>query len=589
MSFDGLVLRAVTLELQEKLCGARIDKIYQPTKRDIILTLRQKGTNYKLLLCSQAHEARVHLVSATAPNPPEPPLFCMVLRKHLEGGKILSLTQQNLERVLEIDCEVFDELGEKTKRKIIIEIMGKHSNILLIDPADHKIIDAQQRVPASLSRYRQVLPGLIYQTPPPQDKIIPWKITPQEFYQRLLELPLNTKISKALLKVSKGMSPQSINELIYRTGLDDQLLLEYCGEYELSSLWQQLTQIGLKIQDGEFTPEVISQDKQPLTFSALALTSSPPDERQSFSTMNEALDFYYLHKNKSNTIQQKKGGLLSVIKKEIQRCAKKAELQQATIQEAENSGHYRLWGELLTANLHCLSQGAEVQVSNYYDPDGRMETIPLKPQLTVGENAQRYFARYQKSKNASVKAKEQLTETKKELDYLVSLINSLENVSSISEIEEIREEMRQTGYLKSTEKANKANKKAALQQPSLPHKLVLDSWLIYFGKNNRQNDLLTMKMAKSEDLWFHTKDIPGSHVIIKNPHNNPIPTKIIEKAALIAAHHSQARYSTKVPVDYTKRQNVWKPQGAKPGFVLYEKQRTLYVTPDAETIKKLLT
>lgn len=586
MSYDGLVLRAVTLELHEKLCGSRIDKIYQPTKHELIFNLRQKGASYKLLLSSLAQEARVHLVTATAPNPSEPPLFCMVLRKHLEGGKILAVSQQDLERILEIECEVLDELGDKVLRKLIIEIMGKHSNIILIDPLQNKIIDALQRVPASLSRYRQVLPGLTYQSPPPQDKIIPWEATEKEFTRQMLELPLNLSISKALLKVSKGMSPQSIREIIYRTGLDEILPLEYCGEYELRRLWQELSRLGTELCSGHFFPEVISTKEDGLlTFSAIPLTSFSEDQRHCFSTMNEALDFYYLQKNKTDSLKQKKGVLAALIKKEIQRCEKKADLQQETIDEAENSAHLRLWGELLTANLHCLSQGTEAKVNNYYDPTGEAETIPLLPHLTVGENAQRYFARYQKSKKASVKAKEHLLETKRELDYLYSLLNSLDNVDSTTEIEEIKEEMRQTGYLKTTAKA----KKKATQQPTQPQKLIQDSWLIYFGKNNRQNDLLTMKMAKSSDLWFHTKDIPGSHVVIKNPNDQTIPPEIIKKAALLAAFHSQARYSVNVPVDYTKKQNVWKPQGAKPGFVLYKNQHTVSVTPDPEKIKELLS
>ncbi|MGI6144269.1 MAG: fibronectin/fibrinogen-binding protein [Clostridia bacterium] len=585
MSFDGLVLRAVTIDLQEKLCGARIDKIYQPTKHEIILTLRQTGATYKLLLSSLAQEARVHLVSQTAPNPPEPPLFCMVLRKHLEGGKILSFSQPNLERILEINCEVIDELGDKALRKIIVEIMGKHSNILLIEPGENKIIDALRRIPLSISRYRQILPGLTYQSPPSQDKFLPWEIKENDFYQRMLALPFTTKINKALLKISMGMSPQTINELIFRTGLDPQLALEFCGEYELSLLWQELTKIGAEIKEGHFAPEVINKEDQPYTFSAIALTSFAASERQRFSTMNEALNYYYLYKDQANTIQQKKGELTGLVKKEIQRCEKKAALQQEAILEAENSTHYRLWGELLTANLHCLTQGTEAQVRNYYDPNGELISIPLLPHLTVGENAQRYFSRYQKSKKASVKAKEQLGETKKELNYLFSLVNSLENVTDLKEIEEIREEMRQTGYLKATVK--KKNK-SPLSQPSQPQKIVLDSWTIYIGKNNRQNDLLTMKIAKTEDLWLHTKDIPGSHVVIKNPNRKTIPSPIIEKAALLAAYHSQARYSTNVPVDYTKRQHVWKPQGAKPGFVLYTHQHTLFVTPDPAKIKELL-
>ncbi|HHY05588.1 MAG TPA: fibronectin/fibrinogen-binding protein, partial [Clostridia bacterium] len=348
MSFDGIALRTITTELEKKLCGARIDKIYQPQKQQIILHLHQKGISYKLLLSSLAQEARVHLVSQTASNPAQPPLFCMVLRKHLEGGRILSFTQPGLERILEINCEVLNELGDKTERKMIIEIMGKHSNILLVNPEENKIIDALKRVPVSLSRYRQVLPGLAYQYPPPQDKIIPWQTEQKVFYERLLSLPLTTKLNKALLKTCQGLSPQSINELIFRTGLEPHLALEYCGEYELSVLWQKLEQLGTQLEQEKLSPEIIMQDNVPLAFSAFALTSYPSAMRHGFPEMSEAIEFYYLHQNKVTTKQQITDKLTHIISKEIQRCEKKAALQLETIQEAKNAEQYRLWGELLT-------------------------------------------------------------------------------------------------------------------------------------------------------------------------------------------------------------------------------------------------
>ena len=596
MSYDGIVLRAVTVELAQELQGARIAKIYQPTKHQLILVLHRKGgVPAKLLLSTLAQEARVHLVSQTPPNPLTPPLFCMVMRKHLEGGKIISLLQQKLERVLEINCEVIDELGEKAFRKIIIEIMGKHSNILLIDPDQNKIIDAIQRVPASISRYRQVLPGLPYVSPPPQEKMNLEEIKQEDFYERILSLALSTTLNKALLKIISGISPQSVEEILYRTGLNPLQSLEYCGEYELSTLWQELSRISANLKEGLFTPEVILKENQPETFSALALTSYQTSWRRGFSTMNQALDYYYQHKNTATLFQQKKCDLENLVKKEILRCEKKAGLQSETIQEAQKAEQYRLWGELLTAQLYHLQQGKEAQVPNYYEPAEKMETIPLDEHLTVGENAQRYFSRYQKAKNAASKAQKQLQETKEELAYLYSLTSSLNSITNLSEIEEIREEFREAGYLSTTAAKTATKKRLAAkngtgkqQTTSLPQKIRRDSWLIYVGKNNKQNDLLTMKLAKAEDLWFHTKDIPGSHVIIKNPDHQPIPDKILEEAALLAAYHSQARNSTNVPVDYTLRKNVWKQKGAKPGLVLYDNQRTIYVTPDPEKITAIL-
>jgi predicted ribosome quality control (RQC) complex YloA/Tae2 family protein len=620
MAFDGIVMRAVALELEEALRGARIDKIYQPTKHELIFVLHRKGgASLKLLLSTLAQEARVHTVTQTPPNPTTPPLFCMVMRKHLEGGKIISITQQKLERVLEINCEVIDELGETALRQVIVEIMGKHSNILLLDPAQNKIIDAIHRVPASISRYRQVLPGLPYLLPPPQDKLEPGEIRQEDFYNRLLAQPLSTPLNKALLKIINGVSPQSVAEILCRSGLDPLQPLDYCGENELSTLWQQVTELGAMLKDGAFSPEVIVQDRQPVAFSALALSSYPAALRRSFASMNEALDYYYQHKNTASLLKQQKSNLESLVKKEIARCEKKAGLQSETILEAQKTDQYRLWGELLTAQLYQLSPGKEARVPNYYDPEGKIELIPLDEHLSIGENAQRYFTRYQKAKNAAIKAEKQLQETKEELTYLYSLISSLQSVTTSGEIAEILEEFREAGYPQTagnkksaalkgqgsdskwkahqpgkaskagkTGKTSKAGRSEKQQTASLPQKITRDSWIIYVGKNNRQNDQLTMKMAKADDLWLHTKDIPGSHVVIKNPNHADIPAEILEEAAMLAAYHSQARNSAHVPVDYTLRKNVWKPKGAKPGFVLYDNQRTLYVTPEPDMITKML-
>lgn len=620
MSFDGIVMRAVALELEEALLGARIDKIYQPTKHELILVMHRKGgVPLKLLLSTLAQEARVHMVTQTPPNPTAPPLFCMVMRKHLEGGKIVSISQQRLERVLEINCEVIDELGETVLRQVIVEIMGKHSNILLLDPAQSKIIDAIHRVPASVSRYRQVLPGLPYLPPPPQDKLEPGEVRQEDFYDRLLAQPLSTPLNKALLQIINGVSPQSVAEILYRSSLAPLQPLDYCGEYELSTLWQQVTELGTMLKNGAFSPEVIMQDKQPVAFSALALSSFPAVSRRSFASMNEALDFYYQHKNTASLFQQQKSNLESLVKKEIARCEKKAGLQSETILEAQKTDQYRLWGELLTAQLYQLSPGKEARVPNYYDPEGKIELIPLDEHLSIGENAQRYFTRYQKAKNAAIKAEKQLQETKEELTYLYSLISSLQSVTTSGEIAEIQEEFREAGYPQTagnkksaalkgqgsdskwkahqpgkaskagkTGKTSKAGRSEKQQTASLPQKITRDSWIIYVGKNNRQNDQLTMKMAKADDLWLHTKDIPGSHVVIKNPNHADIPAEILEEAAMLAAYHSQARNSAHVPVDYTLRKNVWKPKGAKPGFVLYDNQRTLYVTPEPDMISKML-
>jgi len=602
MSYDGIVMKSVAFELQQALGGARFDKIYQPNKNEICLVLRQPGHTHRLLLSSAAQEAGVYLTTQKRDNPAQAPLFCMVLRKHLEGGKILAVIQRDLERLLEITCESIDELGDVVQRKIIVEIMGKHSNIILVEPGENRIIDAIQRITPALSRYRLVLPGQAYVPPPPQNKSHPSDTDAEAFTDRIMSCPLTQPINKALLATFSGMGPQTINELIIRAGLEPSLQIEYFGEYELTKLWRAFAQVADDIARNKYAPQVIIQDNTPVTFSAVALTSFPAEMRLDFSTMNEALDYFYSHKKTESLYQQKKAGLTGLIQKEIDRCEKKAGLQLDTIRKKDESAHYRLWGELLTANIYSLLPASFVEVPNFYDPEANPVRIPLDESLSIAENAQHYFLRFQKARHAAKQAQSYYAETVEELSYLYSLANSLENVTTFAETEEIREEMVEAGYLKSQQqkpdsgkRKNKSGKKpnsktvkAAVQTASVPQKITLDNWEIYIGKNNRQNDLLVTKIAKSEDIWLHTKDIPGSHVVIKNPQNLTIPDHILEQAALLAAFHSRSRLSLNVPVDYTQKKHVRKQKGAKPGMVNYDNQHTIYITPNAERVKSLL-
>lgn len=586
MSYDGIVLRAAALELDNTLKHARIEKIYQPTKNELLIHFRQPGQTHKLLISTLTQEAGIYLTTQTRQNPSQPPLFCMVLRKHLENGKILSIRQIDLERVLEITCEVIDELGEQSQRKLIVEIMGKHSNIILVEQKENKILDAIHRVSSAVSRYRQILPGMIYQNPPPQEKKIAWEIQEDDFYELMLSQPLSQNIKKALLNLFSGLGPQTVSEIIFRTNLDPLLTIEYCGEYELNKLWQALSSMALKVKKGEFSPEVIVEKNIPQAFSAIALTHFPASSRRPYTVMNEALDFYFSYKKSANTIQQKKTDLQQIIKKEISRCEKKAAIQLQAINDAQEKEEYRLWGELLTAYLHNLKPGKEVTVTNYYDPEGKSITIPLDEQLSLSENAQHYFQKYQKAKNTSYQAQIQLNETQAELDYLESLANSLDNVTTLFDLQEVRTELIEAKYLKTT--PQKIKNKELKQEKSSPTKLIFNDWEIYFGKNNYQNDQVTMKIAKPQDMWLHTKDIPGAHVLIRNPQEKTIPNQILECAALIAAYYSRARNSTHVPVDYTLKKHVWKLKGAKPGMVYYENQKTVYVTPSKDTLESLL-
>lgn len=588
MSYDGIVLRAIALELDRLLKGARIDKIFQPNRNEIVINVRQPGQNYRLMLSASAQENGVYLTARPSSNPMTPPLFCMLLRKHLEGGRVLGFSQYSLERIIEMTCEVIDDFGDTALRKLVIEIMGKHSNIILLDPSSNKIIDAIYRITPAISRYRQVLPGLAYKTPPPQDKLIPWETSQESFNEKLLSFPLSQTIYKIILSSFLGFGPQTVEEIIYRSGLTPDLTLEYCGEYELNKLWRSFKQISEAIMHANFSPEIVYSNKTPLAFSAIELTHYAQHTRQPLASMNEAVDIFYSHKNKTNQFLQKKNDLLQIIRKEIERNEKKAGIQLETINEAVNSDHFRLWGELLTAQLHSLKPGKKVEVINFYSPDAGFEIIPLEENLSILENAQRYFQKYRKAKNAAQKTLPLYEETKTELAYLFSLTAGLENISTLAEIEEIRDELKEAGYIKIASASKSSKNKSAASTPTSPLKLLLDGWDIYIGKNNKQNDLLVTKIAKPDDFWLHTKDIPGSHVIIKSKGTPAIPDEVLEKAALLAAYYSKARNSTHVPVDYTMRKHVWKLKGAKPGMVHYENQRTVYVTPEENLINSLL-
>lgn len=581
MSYDGTVMRAVTLELEQILSGARIDKIYQPNKNEVCLILRKPGHTHRLLLSAAARDPAVFLITRQPVNPAEPPLFCMLLRKHLEGGKVLSFSQQGLDRILEINCEATDELGELSSRRIIVEIMGKHSNIILLETQTGKVIDAIRRVTPAISRYRQVLPGLPYLPPPPQQKTTPWTVDQDDFFRQVLSFPLSQPLAKIVLGAFSGLGPQTAAEIVQRAGLDPALPLEYCGEYELSLLWQAFSRFAVDLREGRFAPEVIfGEDRAPLTFSALSLIQYPKHQRRAFTGINEALDFYYSHKREDDLIKQKTADLAQVIKRETERCEKKAGLHLATIQEYHDSEKYRLWGELLITHHHSLRQAPEATVENYFDPAASPVIIPLAETLTIMENAQSYFKKYRKAKNAAAQAGLHYDQTAAELEYLHSLAVSLDNVTNLSEIAEIREEMSEAGYLKKQPLLPAKGKgKPVPKEGSLPEKVSLNGWEIYVGKNNRQNDLLVTKIAKPEDVWLHTRNIPGSHVIIKNPSGQKVPDHIIEHAALLAASHSKARFSVNVPVEYTLKKYVWKIKGARPGMVHYENQHTIYVTP----------
>ncbi|MHB8170080.1 MAG: Rqc2 family fibronectin-binding protein [Thermincolia bacterium] len=590
MSFDGIVLAAIRSQLAKEITGSRIDRVYQPEGEEIILHLRRPGENQRLLISAHAQNARVHLTAIQKPNPMEPPMFCMVLRKHLEGGKITAVRQPGLERVLNIHVEGYDELGALAEKILVCEIMGKHSNIILLDPSTNTILDGVKRYTHALSRHREVLPGRPYLAPPAQDKHDPLTLEEEAFHGIMLGSALNSQVTKVIQKNFEGLSPLLCREIASRPALDQDLTLDHCGEYELTRLWATLTNLFREVREENFQPTLVFDPWGQVTaFSAVDLTQYSCWKKETGS-MSQILDKYYTQKEHQAKFGQRQQTILKLVQGELDRLGKKVQIQQENIRDAEAAEELRLWGELITANLYQLQKGQEsVELVNYYDPEGSTVKVRLDLQRTPAENAQVYFKRYTKAKYSGNLAVQYLEEYQQEIDYLESVATSIQQATTLSELIEIKEEMAAQGYLKvkETTKGKKNKKPGAAPKQELSQPLAFtstDGITIMVGKNNKQNDQLTLRTAHPEDIWLHVKNIPGSHVIIRCNGTAQVPETTLHQAATLAAYYSKARGSSNIPVDYTLRKHVHKPRGAKPGMVIYDNQRTLFVTPNEESI-----
>jgi len=587
LSLDGIAIRALVDEFKPQLIGGRIDKIQQPDHNTLIITIRQPGKNLRLLITVKPQSARFHLTHKARQNPLQPPLFCMVLRKHLEGNKIINIEQQGLERIVHFILEGFDELGDRVSRILIGEFMGKHSNLILVKQDGRIIFDSIKRLSHAVNQYREVLPGAPYISPPPQGKIKLEELTEENLIEKFLNLPPEQTVNKALLNVIEGIGPQTAKELAVRVGIDWESSLEFLGEYEYLSLWKSLSWLKNQILSKTYQPTLVKDTEgKPFAFAPFYLQQFDGLEQETYSSMGELIEFFIGKNEDANLFKQKSGDLEKIIDKELDRGQRKLALQLEKIAEVETSAKYKLWGELITANLHNLKQGKEAIVANFYSAELEEITIPLEPNLTPNENAQKYFKKYSKAKVGSEKTLEQSKITIEEINYLESIKNSLEGSDNTQELQEIRWELEEAGYAKARPQKNKSKVKSTVQ--SEPLTVAILNYKILIGKNNKQNDYVTFKLGKNEDLWLHVKDIPGSHVIIKNPDKKEIPKNVLVTAANLAAYYSKGRYSAQVPVDYTQRKNVKKPSGAKPGMVIYENQKTIYVTTDEEQVLQLL-
>ncbi|TCS94594.1 Rqc2 family fibronectin-binding protein [Hazenella coriacea] len=567
MSFDGIVTRAIVHELNQTLVGGRITKIYQLSDAELLFHIRAQGTNHKLLLSAHPAYPRIHLTDLLQDNPKEPPMFCMLMRKHGEGAIIQSIEQVGLERVIHFNFRTRNDLGDEVSRRLIVEIMGRHSNLILVDPESGTIYDGIRRVSYAVSQYRQVLPGVRYIEPPAQNKQNPLEMESTKF---IGGFDYNQgQLEKQLMNRFVGIGPLHAKEIISHAGLGDR-----------DQLWLSFHNFMQQIQQHQYQP-TITQTKNKSYFSAFPLTHINGESR-SFVSMSECLETYFQGKAERDRVRQQTHDLIKKLKNEIDKNEKKVEILRKELSNASKADQYRIKGELLTAYLHQVKRGdQQVSVVNYYEPESPELIITLDPLLTPSDNAQRYFKKYNKLKAAKKWNKEQIDKALHEIQYLESVLVQLEN-SSLREVEQIRDELEEEGWLRPSSKKQKRRK----AEKPLPTKLLSsDGTPIWVGRNNKQNDYLTHQLASSQDTWLHTKEIPGSHVVIRS---QAYSEQTLMEAAMLAAYFSKARESSQVPVDYTLIKQVKKPSGARPGFVIYEQQKTVYVTPDESQIQLLL-
>jgi len=589
MALDGIVTRSIVHELQ--ICvGGRINKIHQPTDNDIIIQLRSRGGNRRLLLSANPTYPRVQMTEQSFPNPLEAPMFCMLLRKYCESGVIEAVTQQEMERIIHIDIRQRDELGDESLKRIIIELMGRHSNIILLDPASGTQLDGIHHVTPAISSYRIVMPGFAYTEPPQQNKLHPLEIVKEQFMDAYQQAEIGTSDKSWLVSTFSGLSPLIAEEICLRASKAEEdsagVAADNNASHEMTmgkatTLWSPFADLMAQIREHRYEPVTGENAKGKSVFSAVKLTLIQSDLR-TYDSISDCMEEYYGDKALRDTVKQKTSDLLRFLHNELSKNIKKMSKLEEDLAEAGDAEQYRVRGELLFASLHLMHKGDKaVELINYYDENQATETIELDPLLTPSENAQRYFKKYNKYKNSLTVIDEQMKITREEISYMEQLLQQLSH-ATLDDIDEIREELVQQGYLR--DRSKKMKKKKKNDKPTLHVYTSSEGIEIYVGKNNLQNDYVTNRVGNANDTWLHTKDIPGSHVLIRS---NSYGEATLNEAAQLSAYYSQAKQSSSVPVDYTLIRHVRKPSGAKPGFVIYDHQKTLFVTPDEHMIKKM--
>ena len=580
MAFDGITIAAMVKELNTSLKGGRINKIAQPESDELLLTARGQDGQKRLLLSASPSLPLLYFTSKNRISPLTAPNFCMLLRKHIGSARITDITQPGMERVVQFHLEHLNELGDVCHKILIMELMGKHSNLIFCDDKG-MILDSIKHVSSNMSSVREVLPGREYFIPKTQDKLDPLTITEEEFISVICQKPLPA--AKAIYSSLTGISPVMAQEVCFRASIDGNDSMQSLNEAARTHLYHTFARIMEQVKEGGFTPNIIFRGDEPVEYGVLDFQQYGPEYHSvSFDSVSQMLETYYASRDLITRIRQKSADLRRIVQTALERNRKKLMLQQKQMKDTEKKDKYKVYGELINTYGYGLEEGVKsFKALNYYINEEI--TIPLDPQLTPQENSKKYFDRYQKLKRTQEALEEQIKETTEEIQHLESISNALDIAREESDLSQIKEELTEFGYVK---KHYTSKKGAKMQTKSKPfHYISSDGYDIYVGKNNYQNDELTFKFASGNDWWFHAKKMPGSHVVVKTK-DGTLPDRTFEEAGSLAAYYSQGRTAPKVEIDYLQKKNVKKPAGAKPGFVVYYTNYSLMAVPDISSLSE---
>jgi len=578
MAFDGITISNIVKELNDTILNGRIAKIAQPENDELLLTIKPAKGQVRLVISASASLPLIYLSRDNKPSPMTAPNFCMLLRKHIANGRIVGISQPSLERIIRFEIEHLDELGDLCRKSLIVEIMGKHSNIIFCNEKG-MIIDSIKHVSAQMSSVREVLPGREYFIPDTMKKENPLDIPEENFTQELLSKPM--PVGKAIYNSFTGISPVVAEEICHLAGIDSSIPASEMSADLLSHLYRQFTYFMEQVTESKFSPAIYYEGNEPKEFSSLPLTHFSNYQVKSFDSISEVIRTYYSSRDLITRIRQKSSDLRRVVQTALERNRKKYDLQLKQLRDTENRDKYKVYGELIHTYGYNLEDGAkELEALNYYTNE--MIKIPLDPQKTPQENAKKYFDRYNKQKRTFEALSELIKETKDEIDYLESVSKSLDIARSEDDLIQIKEELIESGFIR----RKQSSKKVKITSKPF-HYISSDGFHMYVGKNNLQNEELTFHFANGGDWWFHAKKAPGSHVIVKT-NGEELPDQTFEEAARLAAHYSKNSGAEKVEVDYVEKKQVKKPNGSKPGFVVYYTNYSMMIDSDISGIQEIV-